>query len=155
MATLEYCSVPSFPHAQYTGLVPDLIASAGVGSDVVEGDVETESRGAHRGVKTHTGEDHRRGATAESQNVVGVGRALFDAAFQASGESELLGSQSSVCHLVRSVANSFAGGADHENGIVLGCKSGGEAAIEGVNNDPWKVVNRVFNISQICDIVVS
>ena len=102
--------------------------------------VEARSGGTDRGVKTYAGENHRLGAATESQNVVGVGGALFNAAFESSGESELLRSQSPVGDLVRSVAQSFAGGADHENGIVLGCKSGWQAAIEGINNDPWKVV---------------
>ncbi len=135
---------PIFPHAQNSGAVPDLITAAGIGGDVAEGDVKTSSGCTHRGVETHTLEDHGLGAATEGLNVIGVGGALFNAAFQGSGESELLRSQSPVCHLVGGVCHSLAGGADHEDGIVLRGKSGGQAAIEGVNNDPWKVLNRPF-----------
>jgi hypothetical protein len=68
------------------------------------------------------------------------GGALLNAALQGSGESEFLGGKGPIGDLVRNVDHTFAGSADHENGIVLGCKGGGQAAIEGVDNDPWKVV---------------
>ena len=130
---------PVFPHAQNSGAVPDLIAGACIGGDVAEGDVKTSSGCTRRGVETHTLEDHGLGAATEGLNVVGVGGALFNAALERSGESELLGGQSTVRHLVRGVDYSLAGGADDEDGIVLRGKSGCQAAIEGINNDPWKV----------------
>jgi len=109
-----------------------------------EGDVETGSGSTNGGIGTHTGENHGLGAATEGQNVVGVGGALFNAALQRAGEPKFLGSKGPVGHLVGGVDHSLAGGADNEDGIVLGCKSGGQAAIEGVDNDPWRVLNRTF-----------
>jgi hypothetical protein len=135
---------PVFPHTQNSGFVPDLIAGACIGGDITEGDVETGSGGTSGGIGTHTRENHRGGATTEGNDVVGVGGALFNAALQGSGESEFRCSDGPIRHLVGGVDHSLAGGADNEDGIVLGCKSGGQAAIEGINNDPWKVLNQTF-----------
>ena len=135
---------PVFPHTQNSGFVPDLIAGAGIGGDITEGDGETGSSRTDGGVETHTGKNHRGGTATEGNDVVRIGGALFNAAFQGSGESEFRCSKGPIRHLVGGVDHSLAGGADNKNGIVLGCKSGCQAAIEGIDNDPWKVLNQTF-----------
>ena len=79
-----------FPHTEHTRFIPELVAGGRIRCHIIEDNVEARGGSIGRCIQTDTGQLHGNGADTESQDVVRIGSALFDGAFQSTGSTESL-----------------------------------------------------------------
>jgi hypothetical protein len=89
---------------------------------------------ANRGVRTDAGELHLGCTHAEDGDVVGVRRALFNAAAQSAQRAEGVERSRPVGHSERGVDRTLAGAGDDEDGVILRSCGCDQPAVESVNN---------------------